>query len=212
MLGRSVRTLLRPMIPIPDTIRGLVFDCDGTIADTMPLHYKAWVQALGEHGVAFPEAMFYEFGGMPTEKIIQVLNDRHGTSMPVKETAEYKEQLYEALIPQVTPIEPIVQLINEYTGRLPMAVATGGWRRICEKTLRAMHVLDRFQAIVCAEDVEHGKPAPDIYLEAARRIGVEPSQCIAFEDATLGVESARAAGMLVVDIREYGYGPKLGQG
>lgn len=197
------------MISIPPHIRGLVFDCDGTIADTMPLHYKAWVQALGEHGVAFPEAMFYEFGGMPTWKIIEHLNDRHGAKMPVEETAHYKEDLFEALIPQVTPIEPIVRLINEYDGKLPMAVATGGFRRICEKTLRAMNVIDRFQAIICAEDVTHGKPAPDIFLEAARCIGIDPQQCMAFEDANLGVQSATAAGMLVVDIREYGYGPKL---
>lgn len=197
------------MISVPASVRGLVFDCDGTIADTMPLHYKAWVQALGKHGVAFPEAMFYELAGMPTERIIEVLNERHGTKMLVVETAHYKEELFEALIPQVTPIEPIVQIIQEYTGKLPMAVATGGFRRMCEKTLRAMNVLDRFQALVCAEDVKRGKPAPDIYLEAARQIGVDPKDCMAFEDATLGVQSAQAAGMLVVDVRDHGYGPKL---
>ncbi len=197
------------MIDIPDTIRGLVFDCDGTIADTMPLHYKAWVQALGEHGVNLPEAMFYEFGGMPTGRIVEILNERHGTRMPVEETAHYKEDLFEAMIPQVTPIEPIVCLIKEYSGKLPMAVATGGFRRICEKTLRAMNVIDRFQAIVCAEDITRGKPAPDIFLEAARRIGIDPKQCMAFEDANLGVQSARAAGMVVVDVREHGLGPKF---
>jgi HAD superfamily hydrolase (TIGR01509 family) len=189
------------MIAVPEHIKGLVFDCDGTIAHTMPLHYQAWVRALGEHGVDFPDALFYEFGGMPTEVIIATLNERHGYHMPVEETAHRKELLFEELIPQVTPIEPVVQLIKDYAGKLPMAVATGGWRRIATKTLTAMGVIDLLQTLVCAEDVTPGKPAPDIFLEAARRIGIDPKQCMAFEDANLGIQSATAAGMLVYDVR-----------
>jgi beta-phosphoglucomutase family hydrolase len=190
------------VIDIPPHIRGLVFDCDGTIADTMPAHYRAWVQALGEHGVEFPEALFYEMGGIPTPRIIEILNERHGHDMPVMETAHYKEDLFEKLIPQVMPIEPVVQVIREYDGRLPMAVATGGFRRICHKTLDVLCLREKFQAVVTAEDVTRGKPAPDIFLEAARRLGVEPTLCMAFEDANLGVQAAEAAGMTVVDVRK----------
>ena len=190
------------MIHIPPHIRGLVFDCDGTIADTMPAHYKAWVEALGEFGVEFPEALFYEFGGIPTPRIVELLNERHGHDMHPMETAIYKESLFERYIPQVMPIEPIVDVIRAYDGRLPMAVATGGMRHICHKTLDVLKLREKFAAIVTAEDVQHGKPAPDIYLEAARRLGVEPTLCMAFEDATPGVQSAEAAGMLVVDVRK----------
>jgi beta-phosphoglucomutase family hydrolase len=190
------------MIPIPDHIRGLIFDCDGTIADTMPAHYRAWVAALGEFGVEFPEALFYEMGGIPTPKIIEILNERHGHSMPVMETALAKEKLFEQMIPEVTAIEPVVRVIREYDGKLPMAVATGGFRHICHKVLEALRLRERFQAIVTAEDVQHGKPAPDIFLEAARRLGVEPKLCLAFEDANLGVQAATAAGMAVVDVRK----------
>ncbi len=190
------------MIPIPNHIRGLIFDCDGTIADTMPAHYKAWLEALGEHGVEFPEALFYEMGGVPAARIVEILNERHGHQMPVMETALYKESLFEGYIPQVMPIEPVVQVIREYDGKLPMAVASGGMRRIVEKTLRALGLTDRFNAIMTAEDVNHGKPAPDIFLEAARRLGVEPKLCLAFEDANMGVQAARAAGMDVFDVRE----------
>jgi beta-phosphoglucomutase family hydrolase len=190
------------VIDIPPHIRGLVFDCDGTIADTMPAHYRAWVQALGEHGVEFPEALFYEMGGIPTPRIIEILNERHGHDMPVMETAHYKEDLFEKLIPQVMPIEPVVQVIREYDGRLPMAVATGGFRRICHKTLDVLGLREKFQAVVTAEDVTRGKPAPDIFLEAARQLGVEPNLCLAFEDANLGVQAAEAAGMTVVDVRK----------
>jgi beta-phosphoglucomutase family hydrolase len=189
------------MVNIPAQIRGLVFDCDGTIADTMPLHYKAWTAALGAYDHDFPEALFYEMAGIPTARIIEILNERHGYRLPVQESAELKERLFVEYIPQVGPIEPVVQIVQDYQGKLPMAVATGGTRVTCQKTLAALGLLDRFAALVTADDVQHGKPAPDIFLEAARRIGVEPELCCAFEDADLGIQSARAAGMTVIDIR-----------
>ncbi len=190
------------MIPIPSHIRGLVFDCDGTIADTMPAHYRAWVAALGEYGVEFPEALFYEFGGMPTPRIISILNERHGHNMPVEETAHKKELIFEQTLHEVLPIEPVVEVIREYDGKLPMAVATGGFRRIAERTLKIVGVWDKISALVAAEDVKHGKPAPDVFLEAARLINVDPKLCMAFEDANLGVQSATAAGMMVIDVRQ----------
>ena len=189
------------MIEIPPHVRGLVFDCDGTIADTMPLHYEAWVAALKEHSVEFSEALFYELAGMPTARIIEMLNERHGHAMPVQETADYKESLYQQLIPRVAPIEPVVVLVKQFAGKLPMAVATGGTQAICRKTLGSLGLLEYFQHIVTADDVQHGKPAPDIFLEAARRLGVEASSCYAFEDGELGLQAARAAGMTAIDIR-----------
>lgn len=190
-------------IVIPDETRGLVFDCDGTIADTMPLHYEAWTIALAEHAVEFPEAMFYEFAGMPSAKIVEQLNLRHGHAMPVEATAERKERIYSERIPRVQPIGPVVSVAERYRGRLPMAVATGGTRAICQKTLRALGVLEWFDAIVTADDVAHGKPAPDIFLEAARRLQVPPERCVALEDADLGLQSATAAGMHVIDVRRF---------
>lgn len=188
-------------IDIPPHVRGLVFDCDGTIADTMPLHYEAWVAALKEQSVEFSEALFYELAGMPTAQIIEMLNERHGHHMPVQETADHKESLYQQLIPRVVPIEPVVLLVKQFAGRLPMAVATGGTQAICRKTLGSLGLLEYFQHIVTADDVRHGKPAPDIFLEAARRLGVPPESCYAFEDGELGLRSARAAGMTAIDIR-----------
>jgi beta-phosphoglucomutase family hydrolase len=189
------------MIEIPPHVRGLVFDCDGTIADTMPLHYEAWVEALREHRAEFPEAMFYELAGMPTVQVVEVLNERHGHNMPPQETADYKEELYQKLIPRVLPIEPVVSLVKQFAGKLPMAVATGATQAICRKTLGALGLVDYFQHIVTADDVKLGKPAPDIFLEAARLIGVPPVNCYAFEDGELGLESARSAGMTAIDIR-----------
>jgi beta-phosphoglucomutase family hydrolase len=188
-------------IEIPPHVRGLVFDCDGTIADTMPLHYEAWVAALKEHSVEFSEALFYELAGVPTARIIEILNERHGHDMPVQETADYKEELYQQLIPRVVPIEPVVVLVKEFAGKLPMAVATGATQAICRKTLSSLGLIEYFQHIVTADDVARGKPAPDIFLESARRLGVPPESCYAFEDGDLGIQSARDAGMTVIDIR-----------
>lgn len=189
------------MIEVPAHVRGLVFDCDGTIADTMPLHYKAWVAALREHDRDFPEALFYEMAGIPTVRIIELLNERHGHRLPVQATADRKEGLYEELLPQVVAIEPVVALVRRFAGKLPLAVATGGTRAICAKTLQSLDLLKHFDALVTADDVHHGKPAPDIFLEAAKRLGVPPADCYAFEDAELGLQAARAAGMTAVDIR-----------
>jgi beta-phosphoglucomutase family hydrolase len=189
------------MFELPEWIKGLVFDCDGTIADTMPLHYQAWSAALKTHGADFPEAMFYDFAGVPTRKIIEILNEKHGYSLPVDEATNLKESMFEELIPQTKPVGPVVDLIRQYSGKLPMSVATGGTRSLVTKTLTALNLLDKFEAMVTADDVLHGKPAPDIFLEAAQRIGVPPGECAAFEDGELGLQSAIAAGMLVVDVR-----------
>ena len=189
------------MFELPGDIQGLIFDCDGTIADTMPLHYRAWASALREHGHDFPEALFYEMAGIPSVRIVELLNDRHGYNMPPLETADRKERMYLETIQHVRAIEPVVQIVQQFAGKLPMAVATGGTRAIASKTLEALNVIQHFAALVTADDVAHGKPAPDIFLEAARRIAVAPARCCAFEDAELGLQSARAAGMLVIDVR-----------
>ncbi|HVM61818.1 MAG TPA: HAD family phosphatase [Verrucomicrobiae bacterium] len=172
-----------------------IFDCDGTLADTMPLHYKAWLAVLKEYECDFPEAFFYQLGGVPTEKIVEILNERHGRAMPVEETARTKDEMFINMIPQTMPIEPVVDLARELHGVKPLAVASGGTREIVHKTLEALGIRGMFQAIVTVEDYQNGKPAPDPFLEAARRLGVAPEKCLVFEDTTAGIESARAAKM-----------------
>jgi len=183
-------------IKLPDgDFAAYIFDCDGTLADTMPLHYRAWCAALKEHNAEFPEALFYELGGVTTERVVEILNERHGHSMPVKETAIFKDNLFVELIPRILPIEPVVELVHQYHGAKPLAVASGGTRAIVTKILDALGILQEFQAVVTAENYRHGKPAPDPFLEAARRLGVTPAQCLVFEDTTTGISAAKAAGM-----------------
>jgi beta-phosphoglucomutase family hydrolase len=178
--------------------QGYIFDCDGTIADTMPLHFRAWTRAMKEFGGTFPEELFYSWGGIPTFKIVEQLNAKYGTTMDPEVVPRVKEEYFVELIPQVLPIEPVVALVKQFHGTAPMAVASGGHREIVIKTLDALGLTPFFDAIVGAEDVEHGKPAPDPFLEAAKRLGVEPTACLVFEDSPTGIEAAKAAGMQYV--------------
>lgn len=184
--------------------KAYIFDCDGTIADTMPLHFQAWTRALDELGGCFPEELFYSWGGKPTYVIIEQLNEKFGTVLDPVSSAELKESYFEALIPEVLPIEPVVALVRQFHGTAPMAVASGGHREIVIKTLEALKLMPYFETIVGMEDVERGKPAPDPFLEAARRLGVNPEDCLVFEDSPTGIEAARAAGMQYVFVPSAG--------
>ena len=179
----------------PGDFDAYIFDCDGTLADTMPTHYRAWQTALGPHGADFPEAMFYELGGMPTARIVEILNERHGLTMAVEATVAHKESLFLEMSHSIAAIEPVVALARRYHGHKPLGVASGGHRRIVMNTLRALGIADLFQAIVCSEDYQRGKPSPDPFLEAALRLDVAPERCLVFEDTATGIAAATAAGM-----------------
>lgn len=179
----------------PGDFAAYIFDCDGTLADTMPTHYKAWLTALGEHADKFPEAMFYELGGVPTARIVELLNERHELRLDVEAIVATKEALFLEMSHHVAAIEPVVALARSYAGLKPMAVASGGHRRIVMNTLRALGIVDLFKVIITSEDYRRGKPAPDPFLEAALRLGVSPEQCLVFEDTSTGIAAATAAGM-----------------
>ncbi len=192
----SVHQSDHPPLTLPTgDFAAYIFDCDGTLADTMPTHYQAWCAALGEHAGVFSEAMFYELGGVPTTRIVEILNERHGLRLPITETVAKKEGIFLELSPQIAAIEPVVALAKSLAGKKPMAVASGGHRNIVRKTLSALGIEYLFQAIVTAEDYQRGKPFPDPFLEAAKRLGVRPARCLVFEDTATGIAAATAAGM-----------------
>ena len=189
----------------PPGIRGLIFDCDGTLADTMPAHHRAWVAMLQPHGIAFPEDRFYAMGGMPTAQIIRVLAQGAGVAVhDVDAMVHEKERLFLQMLDAVQPIAPVVAIANAYRGALPMAVASGGYRDVVGRTLDQLRIRSWFQAMVTAEDTQRHKPEPDVFLEAARRLSVPPAACAVFEDTELGLEAARRAGMLGLDVRPWG--------
>jgi len=182
--------------------KGLIFDCDGTLADTMPLHWRAWQVITTRHKLHLPEQRFYALGGVPSRDILKMLGQEQGIALDHLAVAREKEAEYLPLLPQVEPIAVVVAIVRENHGRLPLAVASGGTRRIIELVLSHLGILEFFSAIVTSEDVVNQKPAPDIFLEAARRIGIPPQFCRAYEDTDLGMQAIRAGGMEAVDVRE----------
>lgn len=191
------------MDPIPDHIRGLIFDFDGTLADTMPLHWRAWQVISARHGFQFTEDRFYALGGVPSREILRQLNAEQGTQVDPIAVAHEKEETYLGLLDEARPIPLIVSIVKAQAGRRPMAVASGGSRRVINRLVDHLGLRPYFQAVVTNDDVTRHKPAPDVFLEAARRIGVPPELCVAYEDTELGLEAIRAAGMLAVDVRRY---------
>lgn len=182
--------------------KGLIFDCDGTLADTMPLHWRAWQVITTRHKLRLPEERFYELGGVPSRDILKMLSKEQGVPIDHLAVAREKEAAYLPLIGQVEPITTVVEIVRANHGKVPMAVASGGTRNIIEQVLKHLRIREFFDAIVTSEDVTNQKPAPDIFLEAARRIQVPPQFCRAFEDTDLGMMAIRAAGMEAVDVRQ----------
>jgi HAD superfamily hydrolase (TIGR01509 family) len=177
-----------------------LFDCDGTIADSMPLHYVAWSRALGEWNCEFPESIFYAWGGYPVVKIISLLNEQQGLAMPVEEVAHRKEALYYEILHQLKAVPEVLEQIEAKHGKIPFAVVSGSTRESVTASLKALNLLDRFHVLVCAGDYTHGKPDPEPFLTAAARLGVRPESCLVFEDTEMGIQSATAAGMASVKI------------
>jgi beta-phosphoglucomutase family hydrolase len=182
-------------------IQALIFDCDGTLVDSMPVHYAAWTKTLSKYGFTFTEKRFYSFAGQPTWRLVEMLAEEHGATVDVQTVAREKEDDFLLSLHLVKPIEPVVAIAREARGQKKMAVASGGWRDITRLQLRNAGILDWFETIVTAEDTPRHKPEPDVFLEAARRLGVPPENCLVYEDAELGIEAARRAGMQCVDVR-----------
>jgi HAD superfamily hydrolase (TIGR01509 family) len=177
-----------------------LFDCDGTIADSMPLLYVAWKQALGEWGCEFPEDIFYAWGGLPAAEIIARLGAEQGLVMPVEDVAHRKEALYYELLPQLRAVPEVLEQIELSHGTIPFAVVSGSTRDSVTKSLEVLGILDRFDALVCAGDYAKSKPDPEPFLVAAERLGVAPRDCLVFEDTEMGIQAATAAGMASVKI------------
>ncbi|GAA2855779.1 phosphatase [Actinoplanes cyaneus] len=189
------------LLPLPPgDFQAYLFDCDGTITDSMPVHYQAWQEALAEWGADFPEDLFYAWGGRPAADIIVDLNARQGLAMPVATVNEHRESLFQSRLATVQAVPGVLQHLQDAYGRVPFAVVSGSTRDSVTASLTALGLLDRFPVLVCAEDYANPKPDPEPYLTAARLLGADPATCVVFEDTELGVQAAKAAGMAYVKV------------
>jgi|SaaInlStandDraft_6_1057023.scaffolds.fasta_scaffold113454_2 HAD superfamily hydrolase (TIGR01509 family) len=188
--------------------KGLIFDVDGTILDNMPTHYIAWKETCEKHGLHFSEKDFYAQAGVPTRTIVQRLCEAQNVTLDItiEEFSHEKEAAYFKLPAHHSPaVSKVTALIHEARkSNTPVALATGGTHVTVKHALEIVGLSpEDFNAIVTSHDVEHPKPAPDVFLAAARGIGVDPKGIIAFEDSDLGMEAIGAAGMVAVDVRPW---------
>jgi HAD superfamily hydrolase (TIGR01509 family) len=193
------------MLTLPEgPFKAYLFDCDGTIVDSMPLHYVAWKKTLDECGCAFPEDVFYAWGGMPAAEIVATLSAQQGLALNPDEVAHRKEQLYYEMLPQLQAVPEVLEQITHNfalgEARIPMAVVSGGTHDSVTRSLTILGILDRFDTLVCAGDYTHSKPDPEPFLIGAQRLGIAPKDCLVFEDTDMGIQSATAAGMASVKI------------
>ncbi len=185
-----------PKLTLPNgTFQAYLFDCDGTIVDSMPLHYIAWSKALGEWNCPFTEERFYLWGGMPIVDIIARLSAEYGIVMPVTQVATRKEELYYQHLPSLRAVPEVLEHIQREHGRIPFAVVSGSERESVQASLGATGLLEKFETLVCAGDYKNSKPDPEPFLLAAQRLRVSPESCLVFEDTEMGIEAAKAAGM-----------------
>jgi len=194
----------------PSLYDGYIFDCDGTLADTMPLHYQAWSETLQlklGRPSDFTEDTFYRYGGMPAREIIQRLNKDYGYNLPVEQTTVEKENRFLELLPGIGPVPEVVEVLKRLGPTARIAVASGGLTHIVRDTLAHIGLqvgpnkLVKF--LVGSDQVKHGKPSPDLFLHAAELLGVPPKRCLVFEDAEPGFLAAEAAGMDHIDVRPF---------
>ena len=185
-----------------------IFDCDGTLVESMLLHHRAWRQALSAHGASFDFGwtLFTSRAGMTLEQTVVELNAQFDTCLDPHSVAKHQRSDYRALLPTVEAIEPVVSFARSLAGAAPLAVASGGMRQEVLQSLEIVGIRDLFDPVVTASDVQNGKPDPEMLLRCAQAMRVAPSDCLVIEDGELGIEAARRAGMAWVRVAE----PRVG--
>jgi len=194
---------LSKAISVPPEIKGLIFDCDGTLVDSMPMHMHAWRQAFQQTDNEYDHDLLFSLKGMKETDVIITYNQHHRTNLDPDEMVRIKHGFLSKVIPNVQPINIVVDIARNYHGQMPLAVVSGSPKNIVHPELEAIGIFNLFDTILTADDPFKPKPAPDIFLEAANRMGIEPGRCQVFEDGDPGLESARNAGMLATDIRPF---------
>ena len=188
-------------IPAGD-FAGYIFDLDGTLINTMPLRYRAWDLAMRDAGLphALDEDYFYKLGGIPTRRVAEMFGEHYGLKLDPDAVFHTKEAYFSAMQQDARLIEPVVAIARQKFATHPLAIASGGPRKIVQRSLEVTGLAPLFRVVVTADDVTHGKPSPDMFLLAARLMGVAPETCLVFEDAEPGIQGAHAAGMQVVRV------------
>ncbi len=190
-------------IVVQPEAKGLIFDLDGTLSDSLPVHLATWNLVGEKYGFEFDPQIVVEMTGRPTIEFAQRVVDQYGLSADPYEIVRMKQTAFWDMAHLLQPIDEVVSIVKKYYGILPMSVGTGAGRKSAEVQLKTLDILKYFDAVVTAEDVTRHKPQPETFLECARLMGVEPHSCQVFEDGDLGISAAQKAGMMITDVRPF---------
>lgn len=191
------------MIEIPQQAKGLIFDLDGTVANTMQNHFTAWRKAVTPYGIDFNANLFRSLTGMPRIATILKLNELFGTNMDTKKVGSVKATHFKTLVDLTEEISVVADVVRKYHTILPMSIGTGSTKLGAKKTLEIIEMQQYFNTVITSDDIEKPKPHPETFLKCANLMGVSPKDCVVFEDGILGIQAAKEAGMMVVDVNDY---------
>ena len=179
----------------------IIFDCDGTLADTLEVHFEAWAAALRTLDIEMTRSWYFERSGLSAAEMIEELEMVHARTVRGATFMDARRQCYRRMTPNIRAIDSVVNIARAYAQRVPMAVASGGDRAMVEPTLAGLQLLPLFKAVVTVDEVQRGKPSPELFLLAAQRLNVAPENCLVYEDSSEGLEAARRANMRSIDVR-----------
>ena len=191
------------MIEIPKQVKGLIFDLDGTIANTMQNHFLSWRKAVTPYGIDFNAELFKSLTGKPRDATILKLNELFGTNMDPFVVGKVKGDTFNKMVNETKEISVVTDVVRKYHSILPMSIGTGSTRNGAKKTLEVIGMSHFFDIVITANDIEKPKPDPETFLKCADLMGVNPKECVVFEDGILGMQAAESVGMLVIDVNDY---------
>lgn len=190
-------------ITIHPEAKALIFDLDGTLSNSLPLHIETWNMVGKKFGFEFDPNIIYELTGRPTIEFAKIIIERENINAEPETLVKLKQQFFWDNAHKLIPIEEVTSIVRNYHAKLPMSVGTGASATSAKVQLKALGLSDLFEVVISANDVTKHKPEPDTFLECARLMGVDPQFCQVFEDGDLGIEAAKKAGMFVTDVREH---------
>jgi beta-phosphoglucomutase-like phosphatase (HAD superfamily) len=187
----------------PDA-EALIFDLDGTLSDSLPVHIETWHKVCAHYHCEFDPSIFPELTGMPTIQFAyRIIKDNHLKGVDAEAMVKMKQNIFWESLDKLRPHDAVVNLVYQYHGKIPLTVGTGASRTSAELQLKALNIFDMIDAIVSADDVTEHKPEPQTFLRCAELVKVNPVKCHVFEDGILGMQAAKKAGMFLTDVRPY---------
>jgi beta-phosphoglucomutase family hydrolase len=183
--------------------KAIIFDLDGTLADSIPTHIECWHETCKTFNYRFNEEILFEMTGMPTRKFAEYIKKDSGCNLSVDDIMKLKQMHFHRLVKRIKPFDKVACFARENYGKVPMSIGTGGSRKSSSLILETIGLTAYFPIMVTADDVTKHKPEPDTFVKCAELMGVEPQFCQVFEDGEPGMRAARTAGMIVTDVRVF---------